>query len=269
MELQDCAFSVCQEIIASCDPEEAFKDLDVALLVGAMPRRQGMERKDLLEKNAGIFKAQGKALDKVAKKSVKVLVVGNPANTNALTCMTYAPSIPRENFTALTRLDMNRAKYQLAAQAGVGVGQVHQVIIWGNHSSTQFPDAAHATVNGRPATEVVDATWLKDTFVQTVQQRGAAIINARKLSSAMSAANAIVDHMRDWLIGSDEVVSMGVISDGNSYGVPEGLIYSFPVRCSQGSWQIVNGLSVDDYARHMMDLTANELVEERSMALTI
>merc|ERR1712142_1018427 len=216
MEIQDCAFPLVRDVVATDDPNVGFKDIDAAFLVGAMPRKEGMERKDLLAANVKIFKVQGEAMDKHAKKSVKVLVVGNPANTNALICSHYAPSIPKENFSAMTRLDQNRAAAQLANKAGVGVADVKNVIIWGNHSSTQFPDAAHATISGKPAPEVIgDAEWLKTVFLPTVQKRGAAVIAARKLSSAMSAAKAASDHMKDWFQGTDSYVSMGVFSDGS------------------------------------------------------
>ncbi|XP_078593496.1 malate dehydrogenase, cytoplasmic-like isoform X1 [Branchiostoma floridae x Branchiostoma japonicum] len=273
MELQDCALPILQEVIATSDEREAFTDIDVAMLVGAMPRREGMERKDLLKANAKIFKSQGKSLDQYAKKTVKVVVVGNPANTNALIAMKCAPSIPKENFSCLTRLDQNRAKSQIAGKCSVPTSAVKKVTIWGNHSSTQFPDAMHAVVvkDGKDiqASEAVnDDAWLKGDFITTVQKRGAAVIAARKLSSAMSAAKAICDHVRDWVQGTpdDDWVSMGVISDGNSYGVPEGLVYSFPVKLSGGKWTIVDGLAVDAFAREKMDTTAKELVEERDAA---
>jgi len=234
MEIDDCAMPLVKGVVATDDPEVGFKDVDAAFMVGAMPRREGMERKDLLAANVKIFKAQGQALDKFAKKSVQVLVVGNPANTNALICSHYAPSIPKENFSAMTRLDQNRAAAQLAGKVGVGVSDVKNVIIWGNHSSTQFPDAAHATINGKPAPEVIgDADWLKTVFLPTVQKRGAAVIAARKLSSAMSAAKAASDHMKSIWSGTPqgEWVSMGVFSDG-SYGTSEGVMFSFPVTIS-------------------------------------
>jgi len=269
MELQDCAFPCLAGIVATTDVETAFKDIDYALLVGAMPRRQGMLRKDLLAANAGIFKVQGAALDKFAKKSVKTLVVGNPANTNALIAAQCAPSIPKEQFSALTRLDHNRAAAQVALKCGVSVDCVKNVTIWGNHSGTQYPDVCHANVNGTPAGEAVaDEAWLKGGFISTVQQRGKAIIDARKMSSAMSAAKAICDHVRNWHCGSDadSWVSMGVWSSGNEYGIPEGLIYSFPVKCEGGKWEIVNGLKIDDFSREKMMLTAAELGEEKSEA---
>lgn len=282
LELQDCAFPLLADIVATVDIETAFKDIDVALLVGAMPRREGMERADLLAANAKIFKQQGAALDQFAKKSVKVLVVGNPANTNALIAAQCAPSIPKENFSALTRLDHNRACAQLALRisaksgATVSAQDVENVTIWGNHSSTQYPDVSHAVskagcCGGKKVTAVLeDEAWLKDEFITTVQKRGAAIIKARKLSSAMSAAKAICDHTRDWWCGTqgDSWVSMGVWSTGNSYNVPEGIIYSFPVKCAGGKWEIVNGLEIDQFSREKMDATANELVDERKEAFS-
>jgi len=273
MELRDCALPLIQEVVGTADPLVAFKDIDAAFLVGAMPRREGMERKDLLAANVKIFKQQGEAIDKVAKKSVKVLVVGNPANTNALICAKYAPSIPRANFSAMTRLDQNRSQAQIAAKLGVPNSAVRNCIIWGNHSSTQYPDVAHAEaeVNGTwtPVPKAVgDDQYLKGEFITTVQKRGAAIIAARKLSSAMSAAKAACDHMHDWFAGTPagRWVSMGVVSDG-SYGTPEGIVYSFPVNITDGAWKIVQGLSVDEFARGKMDATAKELCEEREEAI--
>ncbi|XP_073247704.1 malate dehydrogenase, cytoplasmic-like isoform X2 [Porites lutea] len=270
MELQDCAFPLLQEVIPTADPNVAFKDIDAAILVGAMPRKQGMERKDLLKANAKIFVVQGKALDEKAKKTVKVLVVGNPANTNCMITQRSAPSIPASNFSCLTRLDMNRAKSQIASKAGTSVEKVKNVIIWGNHSSTQYPDVNHGTVilpDGQESSiraTLKDDNWLNGDFIKTVQKRGAAIIAARKLSSAMSAAKAICDHMRDWWFGTeDEFVSMGVVSDG-SYGIPEGIVYSYPVTISKDKkWQIVQGLTIDDFSREKMDATAKELLEEK------
>lgn len=275
MELADCAIPLVRGVVPTDDPAVAFKDVSAAFLVGAMPRKQGMERKDLLSANVKIFKVQGEALDKYAKKDVKVLVVGNPANTNALVCSRYAPSIPKQNFTAMTRLDQNRAQAQIAAKVGVPVGNVSNVIIWGNHSSTQFPDASHAKVNvnnkevGVPQA-VQDENWLNGTFVETVQKRGAAVINARKMSSAMSAAKAACDHMRDWFFGTapGRFVSMGVVSDG-SYGTPKDVVFSFPVTTQSGKWQIVQGLPINDFARKMLDLTGKELEEERQEATAV
>merc|ERR1712020_217050 len=259
------------DVVATDDPNVGFKDIDAAFLVGAMPRKEGMERKDLLAANVKIFKAQGQAMDRVAKKSCKVLVVGNPANTNALICSHYAPSIPKENFSAMTRLDQNRASAQLAIKTGVPISDVKNVIIWGNHSSTQFPDAAHATINGKPAPEVIgDADWLKTVFLPTVQKRGAAVIAARKLSSAMSAAKAASDHMKSIWSGTPEgeFVSMGVFSDG-SYGTPEGVMFSFPITIAGGKWSIKQGLSISDFARGKLDITAKELCEEREEAMAV
>merc|ERR1712051_81870 len=271
MEIDDCAFPLVKGVVCTDNPEVGFKDVDAAFMVGAMPRREGMERKDLLAANVKIFKVQGESLDKFAKKSVKVLVVGNPANTNALVCSHYAPSIPKENFSAMTRLDQNRAAAQLANKAGVGVADVKNVIIWGNHSSTQFPDAAHATINGKMAAEVInDADWFKTTFLPTVQKRGAAVIAARKLSSAMSAAKAACDHMKSWVQGTpaDDWVSMGVFSDG-SYSTPKGVMFSFPVTCSYGKWKIVQGLTMSEFAMGKLAETGKELCEEREEALAV
>ncbi|XP_005989614.1 malate dehydrogenase 1Ab, NAD (soluble) [Latimeria chalumnae] len=274
MELQDCALPLLREVISTDKVEVAFKDLDAAILVGSMPRREGMERKDLLKANVNIFKTQGAALDKYSKKTVKVLVVGNPANTNCLTASKSAPSIPKENFSCLTRLDHNRARSQIACRLDIPAEDVKNVIIWGNHSSTQYPDVNHAKVliKGKEvgAREALkDDSWLKNEFIATVQQRGAAVIKARKLSSAMSAAKAICDHMRNIWFGTPEgeFISMGVISDGNAYGVPEDLIYSFPVMIKDKTWKIVEGLPIDDFSREKMDLTAKELVEERDTAV--
>jgi len=272
MELQDCAFPLVNSLTATCDQTAAFTDIDVAVLVGAFPRRPGMERKDMLEKNAEIFQAQGKLLDTVAKKSVKVLVVGNPANTNALIASACAPSIPKENFSALTRLDQNRATSQIAMKSGVTANCVEKVTIWGNHSATQYPDAWQATVtkDGKTvsATDAVnDDAWLKGDFITTVQKRGAAVLEARKLSSAMSAAKAIGDHLRDWICGSNgKWVSMAVNSTGNTYNIPEGLIYSFPVTCEAGKWTAVTGVSISDFSREKLTATANELEEEKKFA---
>jgi len=270
MEITDCAFPLIRGVVATTSVEEAFNGIEYALLVGAFPRREGMERKDLLLKNAAIFKEQGAALDKFAKKTVKVVVVGNPANTNAYLAMTNAPSIPRENFSALTRLDHNRAKSQIAARLNVPVPQVHNVIIWGNHSSTQYPDISHGYVTSSSGKQSIrdaikDDTYLQGEFITCVQQRGAAIIKARKLSSAASAAKAIIDHMRDWIFGTpeNEIISMAVVSDG-SYDVPKDLIYSFPVTCKGGKYSIVQGLSIDEFSRKKMDLTAAELTEEKT-----
>lgn len=264
MELEDCAFPLLQGASGSDDPEVAFKDSDYALLVGARPRGPGMERKDLLEANAAIFSTQGKALNKVASRDVKILVVGNPANTNALIAQRNAPDLNPGNFTAMTRLDHNRAKAQLAEKTGKHVNDVKKVCIWGNHSSTQYPDISQTTIDGKAATELVEQDWYRDTFIPDVQQRGAAIIKARGASSAASAANAAIEHVRDWVLGSAEgdTLSMGIYSDG-SYGIQEGLIYSFPVTCKNGTYEIVQGLEVDDFSQEKMKATEQELAEER------
>lgn len=263
MEVEDCAFPLVADIVQTDDPEVAFKDADYCLLVGARPRGPGMERKDLLEANAQIFSVQGAAINKVASRDVKVLVVGNPANTNALIAYRNAPDLNPGQFTAMTRLDHNRAISQLAAKTGKHSTDVEGVIIWGNHSATQYPDIHHCKVDGKAATELVDQTWVVDDFIPTVQQRGAAIIKARGASSAASAANAAIEHMRDWALGTDgAIVSMGIHSDG-SYGIEEGLIYSFPVTCENGQYSIVQGLDVNDFSRDLMDKTATELSEER------
>jgi malate dehydrogenase len=264
MELDDCAFPLLSGVICTDDPEVAFKDCDYALLVGARPRGPGMERKDLLEANAAIFGVQGKAINAVASRNIKVLVVGNPANTNALITQRNAPDIDPRQFTAMTRLDHNRAVTQLAQQTGTTVNDIRQMIIWGNHSATQYPDVHHALVKGDAAVSLIDMDWYQTEFIPTVQQRGAAIIAARGASSAASAANAAVDHMRSWALGTpaDDWVSMGVIADG-SYDIESGLIYSFPCRCQNGQWEIVQGLDVTDFSRQRMDATATELAEER------
>ncbi|XP_035519084.1 malate dehydrogenase 1Ab, NAD (soluble) [Morone saxatilis] len=274
MELQDCALPLLRDIIPTDKEEVAFKDLDAAILVGSMPRKDGMERKDLLKANVAIFKSQGAALEKYAKKTVKVLVVGNPANTNCLIAAKSAPSIPKENFSCLTRLDHNRARSQVAMRCGVPATHVRNVIIWGNHSSTQYPDVHHCLVNMSGSElacfdAVKDDAWLKGDFITTVQQRGAAVIKARKLSSAMSAAKAICDHMRDiWTGTADgEFISMGVYSSGNSYGVPDDLIYSFPVQIKDKTWKIVEGLAINGFSQTKMDATAAELIEERDTAV--
>ena len=264
MELDDCAFPLLAGVVCTDDPNVGFNGTDYALLVGARPRGPGMERKDLLEANAAIFSVQGKALNDHASPNVKVLVVGNPANTNALITQRNAPDLDPRNFTAMTRLDHNRAKTQIAAQLGATVNDVTRMTIWGNHSATQYPDLFNTLVNGEAAIERVEQSWYEATFIPTVQQRGAAIIEARGASSAASAANAAIDHMRSWALGTegDDWVSMGVYSDG-SYGIPEGLIYSFPCRCSGGGWTIVQGVTVGDFSRAKMDATAKELSEER------
>ena len=263
MELDDCAFPLVQGIVATDNPDIAFKDADYALLVGSRPRGPGMERKDLLEANAAIFSVQGKSLNDHAKKSVKVLVVGNPANTNSLIAQRNAPDLDPRQFTAMTRLDHNRALTQIAQKTGKHVTDVKGLTIWGNHSATQYPDLHHAKVAGQDALSLVDQAWIESDFIPTVQQRGAAIIKARGLSSAASAANAAIEHMRDWALGTQgETVSMGVYSDG-SYGITKGLIYSFPCTCENGDWAIVQGLSINGFSQEKMSATETELVEER------
>jgi len=265
MELEDCAFNTLADVVISDDPEVAFKDSQYALLVGAKPRGPGMERKDLLLGNAKIFSAQGKALNAVADNNIKVLVVGNPANTNALIARENAPDIDPRNFTAMTRLDHNRAEAQLAARTGSHVSDIQGTIIWGNHSATQYPDLSHTLVKGRPAKDLVDEKWYREIFIPTVQQRGAAIIKARGASSAASAASAAIDHMHDWALGTagDGWVSMAVASDG-SYGIAEGIVYSYPVRCANGEYTVVQDLAVDEFSRERLDITEQELREERA-----
>lgn len=263
MELDDCAFPLVTEIIQTSDPNVAFKDIDYGLLVGSRPRGPGMERKDLLEANAAIFSVQGKALNDHASRDVKVLVVGNPANTNCLIAQRNAPDLDPRQFTAMTRLDHNRAMTQLAQKTGKHVTDVTGLSIWGNHSATQYPDITAASVAGTPAMDLVEQSWVEDDFIPTVQQRGAAIIKARGLSSAASAANAAIEHVRDWALGSNgAIVSMGVYSDG-SYGIEEGLIYSFPCTCENGDWSIVQGQDITDFSREKMTATETELREER------
>ena len=264
MELDDCAFPLLQGMTAHSDPREAFKDVDVALLVGSRPRGPGMERKDLLKVNAEIFKVQGKALNDVASRNVKVLVVGNPANTNAYIAMKSAPDLPAKNFTAMLRLDHNRALSQLATKSGKQVADIENLIVWGNHSPTMYPDIRFATANGDKLAQVInDDAWNRDTFIPTVGKRGAAIIEARGLSSAASAANAAIDHVRDWVLGSNgKWVTMGIPSDG-SYGIPEGIVYGFPVTTQNGEYTLVQGLEIDAFSRERMDNTLNELLEER------
>ncbi len=264
MELNDCAFPTLNRIVATDDAKVAFKDCHVALLVGARPRGPGMERKDLLLANAQIFSAQGKALDAVADRKVRVLVVGNPANTNSLIAMKNAPGLDPANFTAMVRLDHNRALSQLGEKTGAHVTTIRKVVIWGNHSSTQYPDLYHATVGGKPALSLVDDAWYKEQFIPTVQQRGAAIIKARGASSAASAASAAIDHIHDWVMGTadGDWVSMGIPSDG-SYGIPAGVIYGFPVTCRGGRYEIVQGLAINEFSRSRMDASYKELTEER------
>ena len=269
MEIEDCAFPLVAGIVQSDDPNVAFKDADYCLLVGARPRGPGMERKDLLEANAAIFSAQGKAINDNASASVKVLVVGNPANTNALIAYRNAPDLQPGQFTAMMRLDHNRAIAQLANKAGKHNTDVDGLIIWGNHSATQYPDINHAAVDGSKATDLVDEAWTLEEFIPTVQQRGAAIIKARGLSSAASAANAAIEHIRDWALGtSGKIVSMGIHSDG-SYGVEEGLIYSFPVICEGGNYEIVQGLQVSEVSQSLMDKSEAELKQERDAVASL
>ena len=265
MELEDCAFPLLAGMVGTDDAEVAFKDVDVALLVGARPRGPGMERKDLLLENAKIFTAQGAALNKVASRNVKVLVVGNPANTNAYIAMKSAPDLPAKNFTAMLRLDHNRALSQIAAKAGVAVGDIEKFTVWGNHSSTMYPDYRFATANGASLKDkIADADWNANAFIPTVAKRGAAIIEARGLSSAASAANAAIDHIHDWVLGSNgKWVTMGVPSDG-SYGIPEGVMYGVPVITAHGEYTRVEGLEVDAFSRAAMDKTLAELEEERA-----
>lgn len=264
MELNDCAFRALNKVTATDDARSAFKDCNVAMLVGARPRGPGMERKELLLENAKIFSAQGKALDAVASRDVRVLVVGNPANTNALIAQRNAPSLPPERFTAMTRLDHNRALAQVSEKTGAALAKVERVIIWGNHSATQYPDLHHATADGKAVIPQVGESWFKETFIPTVQQRGAAVIKARGTSSAASAAAAALDHIHDWVLGTrdGEWVSMAVPSDG-SYGIPEGVIYSYPMTCNGGAYSVVQGLSVNAFSREKMQATYRELCEER------
>ncbi|MEM7765015.1 MAG: malate dehydrogenase [Pseudomonadota bacterium] len=265
MELDDCAFGTLAGVVATDDAEVAFKDAEYALLVGARPRGPGMERKDLLEANAKIFSAQGQAMNNVADRNIKVLVVGNPANTNALIAQANAPDLNAANFTAMTRLDHNRAIAQLAAKTGKHVSDVRNMTIWGNHSATQYPDITHTTVAGSSAPDLVDSDWVSNDFIPTVQQRGAAIIKARGASSAASAASAAIDHMHDWALGSasDSWISMAVPADG-SYGIEPGIIYSFPVKCADGQYEIIRELEVTEASRKLMDATEAELREERA-----
>ncbi|MGN2393132.1 malate dehydrogenase [Pelomicrobium sp. G1] len=265
MELEDCAFPLLAGIVATDDPRIAFRDAQIALLVGARPRSKGMERKDLLEANAQIFTIQGRALDEVASRDVKVLVVGNPANTNALIAMKSAPGLKPEQFTAMMRLDHNRALSQVAAKIGKPVASIRKMVVWGNHSATQYPDLFHAEADGQKVWPMInDQAWLENVFIPTVQKRGAAIIEARGLSSAASAANAAIDHVRDWVLGTREGdwVTMGIPADG-SYGIPEGVVYGYPVTCKGGKYAIVQGLPISDFSRSRMQATLQELMEER------
>ena len=264
MELLDCAFPTLAGVVSTDQPDAAFGDANYALLVGARPRGPGMERKDLLLENAKIFSVQGKSLNDNADRKVKVLVVGNPANTNALIALSNAPDLDHARFTAMTRLDHNRAISQLASKTGAAVPAISQMTIWGNHSATQYPDVSHCLVGGKPATSLVDEAWVRGDFIPTVQQRGAAIIKARGASSAASAASSAIDHVRDWALGSapGDWVSMAVPSDG-SYGIAEGIVYSFPVRCSNGRYEIVQDLEISEFSRARMKATEAELLEER------
>jgi malate dehydrogenase len=265
MELDDCAFGTLAGVVPTDDPQTAFRDSNFALLVGARPRGPGMERKDLLEANAKIFSVQGKALNEHASRDVRVLVVGNPANTNALIASSNAPDLDPRHFTAMTRLDHNRALAQLAARTGCHVNDIRRMTIWGNHSATQYPDLSHATVKGKPAASLIDESWLAGTFIPVVQQRGAKIIEARGASSAASAASAAIDHMRDWALGTapDDWTSMSVPADG-SYGIAPGIVYSFPVRCSGNDYRIVEKLEISEFSRARMSATERELREERA-----
>jgi malate dehydrogenase len=271
MELDDCAFPLLAGMVQSDDANVAFGDADYGLLVGAMPRKDGMERADLLEANGGIFGPQGKAINENASKDVKILVVGNPANTNALIAQSAAPDLDPKQFTAMMRLDHNRAMSQVAQRTGTSVNDVTNMTIWGNHSATQYPDIFNAKINGQNAVQMInDQDWLENDFIPTVQKRGAAVIKARGLSSAASAANAAIDHMHDWTLGTPEGdwVSMGIPSDG-SYGVPEGIISSFPVTCSDGEYSIVQGLEIDDFSRARIDASTSELTSERDTVASL
>jgi len=265
MELNDCAFPLLKGVVTSDDPEVAFKDADYALLVGARPRGPGMERKDLLEANAAIFSVQGKAINKVASRDIKVLVVGNPANTNALIASANAPDLDAGQFTAMMRLDHNRSLSQLAEKTGAHTTQIKRMTVWGNHSNTQYPDITNATIDGKAASDLVDQAWLEESFIPTVQERGAAIIKARGASSAASAAAAAIDHMRTWALGTadGDWVSMGIPSDG-SYDIEPGIMFSYPVTCKDGQYTIVQGLEISEFSRSRMDVTENELREERA-----
>ena len=268
MEIDDCAFPLVRGIVPTDDPNTAFEGTDYALLVGSRPRGPGMERSELMEANAAIFSVQGRALNEQASRDVKVLVVGNPANTNCLIAQRNAPDLDPRNFTSMMRLDHNRALAQLAAKTGAAVSDIEGLAVWGNHSPTMYPDLHHTTVAGKPALDLLDMEWLDNDFIPTVQKRGAAIIEARGASSAASAANAAIDHVRDWMSDAGGVVSMGVLSDG-SYGIAEGLFFSFPITCAGGDWKIVQGLSVNDYSRAKLDITEGELREERDLVASL
>ncbi|MBN9461955.1 MAG: malate dehydrogenase [Burkholderiales bacterium] len=264
MELEDCAFPLLAGVVVTDDPKVAFRDADYALLVGARPRTKGMERKDLLEANGAIFTVQGRALDEAASRDCRILVVGNPANTNAYIAMKSAPGLPKKNFTAMLRLDHNRALSQIAARTGKPVGTIEKLAVWGNHSPTMYPDYRFATIGGQSVKAMIgDEAWNRDVFIPTVGKRGAAVIEARGLSSAASAANAAIDHMRDWALGTQgRWVTMGIPSDG-SYGIPQDVIYGFPVTCAGGEYTMIKGLEIDEFSRSRMDLTLKELFEER------
>jgi malate dehydrogenase len=265
MELMDCAFPLLAGVVATDDPNVAFKDCDYALLVGARPRGPGMERADLLKVNADIFSVQGKALDQNANRDVKVLVVGNPANTNALITLKNAPNLNPRNITAMMRLDHNRSLSQLAAKLDGHTTQIEKMVVWGNHSATQYPDISYATMNGQSIKDKVDNDWYVNTFIPVVQQRGAAIIKARGASSAASAASAAIDHMRDWALGSNgQWVSMGVFSAANTYGIDQDIVYSFPIVCENGQWREIEGLEISDFSRERMQVTEKELLDEKS-----
>ncbi len=266
MELEDCAFPLVKGFVQTDDPTVAFRNCDFALLVGSRPRSKGMERKDLIEANAAIFSFQCKAINDVANSDVKVLVVGNPANTNCLIAQRNAPDIDPRQFTAMTRLDHNRAVAQLAEKTGHHISKISNFWIWGNHSATQYPDINHALVDGKSALEILEMDWYINHFIPTVQQRGAAIIEARGASSAASAANAAINHMHDWALGSDDIVSMGVYSNGN-YGIEKGLIFSYPVRCSAGDWAVVEGLDISEFSEQNIKATERELIEERDSVI--
>ena len=268
MEIDDCAFPLVKGIVPTDDPNTAFEGADYALLVGSRPRGPGMERSELMEANAAIFSVQGRALNEHAARHVKVLVVGNPANTNCLIAQRNAPDLDPRNFTSMMRLDHNRALAQLAAKTGEPVAEIEGLAVWGNHSPTMYPDLHHTKVAGKPALDLVDMNWLDNDFIPTVQKRGAAIIEARGASSAASAANAAIDHVRGWMSDTGGIVSMGVLSDG-SYGIAEGLFFSFPIRCAGGDWEIVQGLSVNDYSRSKLDVTEGELREERELVAAL
>ena len=270
MEIDDCAFPLVTDFVLTDDIDTAFKDADYGLLVGAKPRGPGMERSDLLEANGGIFKLQGKGLNENANRDVKVLVVGNPANTNAYTAMVSAPDLNPRNFTAMTRLDHNRALAQLASKTNSSINDIKKMTIWGNHSTTQYPDIAYTTVSGKPAKDLVELNWYQEEYIPSVAKRGAEIIDARGASSAASAANGAIDHMRDWVMGTDDDnwVSMGVPSDG-SYGIPKGIIFSFPVTCKGGDYQIVQGLGFDEFGQSKMHVTLKELEEEKTALSSI